>query len=345
MIDFPTQFLFCSLKSFCLHRRWFLENVLALREIRILPHWRDNKVLTFQSRYGMALIVHILLASIVQYVLRFYLAAGWLTMASLTSLTAREPHSDPPWCHCAQDYLLDLTRPSALKLQQTLRDSQHKITYTYLYACVNCSHSPLRNGDATGKDSADEMSRFIDSLFATQPRCSLYIYFNFVLIRAPYFQVALGVATSKYFLFMLGPWSPLACRAGHLYGEAWHLACPAERLSNTEVLDGRSSTDTCVEWLCKGRLFPLEEKNKTLFSLPLVAVVLYLWRPSAPPCCCQPCLGDVWTPSWSSKTTCPCQCVSEFSFHLFVASCSWDHLLMCVRELHCMYISLFLILI
>ena len=122
MIDFPTQFLFFRLKSFCLHRRWLLENVLSLREIRILPYWRDNKVLTFQSRFGMALIVHILLASIVQYVLRFYLAAGWLTMASLTSLTAKEPHSDLPWCHCAQDYLLDLTRPSALKLQQTLRD-------------------------------------------------------------------------------------------------------------------------------------------------------------------------------------------------------------------------------
>ncbi len=52
-------------------------------------------------------------------------------------------------------------------------------------------------------------------------------------------------------------------------------ACPAaERLSKAEVLDGRSSTDTCVEWLCKGRLFPLEDMNKTLFSFPLLAVVL-----------------------------------------------------------------------
>lgn len=77
---------------------------------------------TFQYRYCTALIVHIPLASIVQYVLRFYLAAGWLTMASLTSLTTKETDLDLPWCHCTQDYLLDLTRPSALKLQQTLRD-------------------------------------------------------------------------------------------------------------------------------------------------------------------------------------------------------------------------------
>ena len=110
----------------------------------------------------------------------------------------------------------------------------------------------------------------------------------------------------KTVLVHVGTLKFLDLPAGHLYGEAWHLACPAERLSKTEVLDGRSSTDTCVEWLCKGRLFPLEEKDKTLFSLPLLAVVMYLWRPSAPPCCCQPCLGDVWTPSWSFKlTTCP----------------------------------------